>query len=77
MFAGSRHRITGVRLSEGAIRVTWEVNGPHEGATSAVTVFGEDGQGVAQIDEVNVPEVPADVTLLLTNVWEIAKVIEA
>lgn len=77
IFGGQRFPVTSVRLAEGAIRITWEVEGPHEGGTSPVTVFGEDGRGVAQVGETSVPALPENAVISLTHLWSIGTVTEA
>lgn len=74
MFGGQRFPVTGVRLDGGAVNITWEVEGPHEGGTSPVTIFGEDGRGIGQAGETRVPALPENAVIALTNVWVIGSV---
>jgi hypothetical protein len=74
IFGGRRFPVTAVRLAGGAVRITWEVDGPYEGGTSPVTVFGEDGRGIAQVGEARVPGVPGSETMALTHIWTIMDV---
>jgi hypothetical protein len=74
VFGGERFPVTSVRLAGGAIRITWEIDGPHEGGTAPVTIFGEDGRGIAQAGETTVPALPDNAVIALTNVWAIGTV---
>ena len=76
IFGGRRFPVTSVRLAEGAVRITWEVDGPYEGGSFPVTVFGEDGRGIAQVGETRVPDVPDCASLALTHLWVIGGVTE-
>jgi len=77
VFAGERFPVTSVRLAEGAIRITWEIAGPHAGGTSPVTVFGEDGKGIAQAGDTYVPPLPENAVIALTHLWAIGSVTKA
>jgi hypothetical protein len=72
IFAGRRFPVTSVRLAGGAIQITWEIHGPDEGGTAPVTFFGEDGLGIAQVDETTLPEVPGPDRIVLRNAWVVA-----
>jgi hypothetical protein len=74
MFDGRRFPVTSVRLADGAIRITWEASGPYAGATAPVTVFGEDGKGIAQVGEACVPPLPENAVIALTHLWTIGGV---
>jgi hypothetical protein len=77
IFAGRQFPVTAVRLTEGAVRITWVVAGPLPGTVSPVTFFGDDGKGIAQMGEQALPEVPDGLSLALTNSWVISAVSEA
>lgn len=77
VFAGRQFPVTGIRLTEGAIKVNWVVTGPMAPATAPVTFFGDDGRGVAQAGVQDLPEVPAGSSLVLTNTWVIAELSDA
>jgi hypothetical protein len=74
VFGGRHFPVTSLELTGGAIRITWEIAGPCPGGTHPVTVFGQDGQGVAQAGSHTVPDVPDHTVLVLTNIWIIGGV---
>lgn len=74
LFAGREFPVTGIRLTEGGIKITWVLTGPQATASAPVTFFGDDGQGVAQTGDLELPDVPDGASLVLTNTWVIMRV---
>lgn len=59
VIAGHRLPITSVRLSGGAIRLEYLLQGPLPAMAGHVTVFGADGRGIWQGHEARYPEIEA------------------
>lgn len=62
VIAGHRFPVKDVRLTGGAVEVTFVIRGPLAPCTGHVTVFGEDGQGIMQGHQATISGLEEDET---------------